>query len=137
MSDLCCARTISLIGHTRTENFLKKAESFIAERSYRESITETAIAFTIFCSHSLTIIHPYRKNPFQRFEDSEIQRWVENIEKAVLNHQSQLNLIMHGINLSDYIKFQRYTPVVHLSDAGTYQVVHGVSGEPVDPTRDI
>ena len=128
---------ISLIGHTRTENFLKKAESFIIERNYRESITEIAIAFTIFCSHSLTTIHPYKRNPFQQFEDSEIQRWAEHIEKAVLNHQSQLNLIAHGITLSDYIRFQRYTPVVHLSDAGTYEVIHGVSGEPIDPTKDI
>ena len=128
---------ISLIGHTRTENFLKKAESLIAQGRYSESIAETAIAFTIFCSNSLTTIHSYRRNPFQQFGDSKLERWAEHIEDAVLNHQDQLNFIVHGINLSDYTRFQNYTPVVHFSDAGTYAVIHGVSGEPIDPTRDI
>ena len=44
---------ISLIGHIRTENFLKKAESLITQGHYSESMAETAIAFTIFCSNSL------------------------------------------------------------------------------------
>lgn len=95
---------ISLIGHIRTENFLKKAESLIVQGRYSESIADTAISFTIFCSNSLATIHSCRKIFFQQFEDSELQKWAEHIEDAVLNHQNQLNLIVHGINLSDYIE---------------------------------
>jgi hypothetical protein len=46
---------------------------------------------------------------------------------------------MDGINLADYRKFQRYTPTVNYSDAGTFEVVYGSFGPSsaltIEPTK--
>lgn len=129
----------SLIGHRRTENFLNEAERLISERKYRESIAASAVAFAIFHAHFDKEPDRDWRDPFRRFEveDQELQRWADNIEEVIEDQQSQLNLIMDGINLPDYRRFQMYTPIVNLSDAGTFQGVYSAFGEPIEPTRDI
>jgi hypothetical protein len=57
-------------------------------------------------------------------DDSKLQRWVESIEEIVLEQQAQLNLIMNGINLANYRRFQRCVPTVQLTMAGIYHVVY-------------
>lgn len=127
----------SLIGHRRTENFLNEAERLIVEGKYEAVIRATAIAFTIFRSHYNTDRDDFWRDPFRRFKDHDLERWADNIEEAVAQQQSQLNLIMDGINLSDYRRFQRYTPVVHLTMAGTYEVLYTGHGDSADLSRDI
>ncbi len=112
----------NLIEHRRTENFVNDAEELIKNGSYRDSICSSAIAFTIFNSHYNKERESYWRAPFRRIEDAELQRWVESIEEIVLDQQAQLNLIMNGINLANYRRFQRCVPVVQLTDAGTYHV---------------
>lgn len=126
----------NLIGHKRTENFLHKAERLIAEGDYEGAIRAIAIAFTIFRAYSTTDFERFRRDPFLRFKDQDIQRWANNIEEAIAKQQSQLNVIIDGINLADYRRFQRYTPVVQLFMGGTFQVYSGF-GEPIEPTKDI
>lgn len=128
----------SLIGHRRTENFLNEAERLISEEKYRESISASAVAFTIFHSHYNKEPGIYRRDPFRRFnvKDEELQRWADNIDEVIEEQQSQLDLIMLGINLADYRRFKRYTPIVHLSMAGTFQIVHGGFGKPIEPTKE-
>ena len=121
-----------LIGHRRTENFLNEAERLTGERDYEAAIRNSAIAFTIFRSHYNTEQDIFWSDPFRRFNDDEVNRWADNIEETIARQQSQLNLIMDGINLSDYRRFQGYTPIVHLSMAGRYEVIDmGV----VDPAK--
>jgi hypothetical protein len=114
----------SIIEHRRTENFLNEAEKLIRDGNYRDSICSSAIAFTIFNSHYNTEPQIYRRDPFRRIKDTDLQRWVEGIEKLVLDQQAQLNLIMNGINLANYRRFQRCVPIVQLTMAGTYHVVY-------------
>jgi len=114
----------NLIDHRRTENFLNKAEKLIQDMNYRESICSSAIAFAIFNSHYNKEPEKYRRDPFRRVEDTDLKKWVEGIEELVLGQQAQLNLIMNGINLADYRRFQRCVPIVHLTMAGTYRVVY-------------
>lgn len=114
----------NLIEHRRTENFLNKAEKLIQDMNYRDSICSSAIAFAIFNSHHNKETDKYWRDPFRKVKDTEIKEWVESIEKLVLDQQAQLNLIMNGINLSDYRKFQRCVPIVHLTVAGTYRVTY-------------
>lgn len=114
----------NLIEHRRTENFLNKAEKLIQDRNYRDSICSSAIAFAIFNSHYNKEPENYGRDPFRRIKDTDLQRWVEGIEELVLDQQAQLNLIMNGINLANYRRFQRCVPVVQLSVAGTYSVFY-------------
>lgn len=114
----------SLIGHRRTENFLNAAEKLIKEENFKDSICSSAIGFAIFNAHFNKEPDRYWRDPFRRLDDSELQRWVESIEEIVLEQHAQLNLIMNGINLANYRRFQRCVPAVQLTMAGTYHVVY-------------
>lgn len=128
----------NLIGHTRTENFLNDAERLIGEDKYPESISASAVAFKIFRSHYKMEPGRYRRNPFLRFkaDDRELEKWAKNIDQIIENQQSQLDLIILGINLSDYRRFKRYAPIVHLTMAGTFRIVHGGFGQPIETTKE-
>lgn len=127
----------NLIGHTRTENFLNDAERLIGEGKYMESISASAVAFKIFSSHYEMEPRRYRRDPFLRFKtgDRDLERWANNVDKIIEDQQSQLDLIMLGINLADYRRFKRCTPTVHLTMAGTFEIVRGF-GRPVEPTTE-
>lgn len=129
----------NLICHRRTENFLYRAEQLIYDGDYKNSISSIAIAFAIFQSHLITGDYDYKRDPFRRLniEGSELGNWVDKIEEILADHQAKLNLIADGISLSDYRLFQRYTPNVNLSDAGTFEVVYMAFGQPVEPTQEI
>ena len=129
----------SLISHARTENFLNDAERLIGEDKYKESISASTVAFTIFLSHYKTEPSIYYRNSFMRFKtgDREFERWVRNVDKIIDDQQSQLDLIILGINLAEYRRFKRYTPVVHLTMAGTFEIVHGGYGAPVTPNKEM
>lgn len=124
----------NLIGHRRTEKFLNEAERLINKEDYEGAIRSTTIAFTIFRAHCKSYTDKFQRDTFHKFKDQGLQRWADNIEDILAQQQSQLDLIFHGINLADYRRFQRFTPTVHLSDAGTYSVINFSSGEL--PTRD-
>lgn len=128
----------SLISHRRTENFLNEAERLISDGKYHDSISASAVAFTIFRAHYDKEPDRYWRDPFRRFEveDEKLQIWADNIDEVIEDHQSQLNLIMFGINLADYRRFKRYAPIVHLSGAGTFAIHYGGFGEPIDPTKE-
>ena len=128
----------NLIGHTRTENFLNDAERFIGEGKYKDSISASTVALKIFSSHYEIEPRGYRPNPFLRFktDDRELERWAKNIDQIIQDQRSQLDLIMLGINLADYRRFKRYAPIVHLTMAGTFEIVHGGFGNPVEPTKE-
>lgn len=128
----------SLIGHRRTENFLNEAESLISKEKFRESIAASAVSFAIFHSHYNKEPERYRRDPFRKFkvEDEELQRWADNIDEVIEEQQAQLDLIMLGINLADYTRFKRYTPIVHLSMAGTLQILYGGFGKQIEPNKE-
>ena len=128
----------NLIGHIRTENFLNDAERLIGEDKYSESISASAVAFEIFRSHYKMEPSKFRKNPFRRFKiaDQELERWARNVDEIIEDQQSQLDLILLGIKLADLRRFKKYTPIVHLTMVGTFQIVHGGFGLSVKPTKE-
>jgi hypothetical protein len=87
----------NLIGYVRVENFLNKAEEYILDHKFGESINNSAIAFGIYQSRFFTNT-PMKLNSLNRYDDRELQRWAQEIEKAIIENQKQLNLIIHGIN---------------------------------------
>jgi hypothetical protein len=126
----------SLVQHRRTENFLNKAEKLIVDGSYEEAIRDVAIAFAVFRSHHNTEEREKLRGSFDRFKDRDIETWAKNVESAIAAQQEQLTIIMEGINLSDYRRFQRYLPIVNLTLAGTYQVVYTRHIERSELSRD-
>jgi len=128
----------NLIGHIRTENFLKDAERLISEDKYRESISASAVAFEIFRSHYEMVPYRYRRNLFLSFktDDHELERWTEKIGQTIEDQQYQLDLIILGINLADYRRFKRYTPNVNFTITGKFHIVYIGVGERIEPTKE-
>lgn len=128
----------NLIGHIRTENFLKDAERLISEDKYRESISASAVAFEIFRSHYKMEPDGYRWNSFLRFktDDQELERWAEKIGQIIEDQQSQLDLIILGINLADYRRFKRYTPNVYFTATGKFHINYIGFGKTIEPTKE-
>jgi len=129
----------SLIGHVRTENFLNDAERLIGENKYLESISASAAAFEIFCSHYKMKLGKYRRNRFLRLQstDPSLERWIDKIDQVIEDQQSKLDLIILGINLADYRRFKKYTPGVHLTNAGTLHISPRGFGAAVTEAKEI
>ncbi len=109
----------SLVGHRRTQNWLKKAEDALEARNYEDSITASAGALAIF-RRSLARDHTgLNLDEFRSLSTPEHKRIVEKVEKELRHLQEQIDLVFEGVNLPDYRKFRRYAPHVRLSDART------------------
>ena len=112
---------VSAIGHRRTENWLDKAEKFAAEGSYRQSLECAAKALAIYsAAMSAARLQPnnYSVRPL-RFDFgndgrqlsrslAEFAKWVSDDLKQVHTH---IDLIMKGVNIFSYRRFQALTPV--------------------------
>ncbi len=117
--DFSSVSMISLVGHTRTENWLRKAEESISDNKPKETIHAVAVAFCIF-RHFLAPEHQeFQLNQFHDYEHWDVRKLAESTENALDDLQEQLDLIMDGINLAEYRRFRSVTPVVTLSVAGT------------------
>ena len=120
---------VSAIGHRRTENWLHKAERFAGEGSYRESVMCAAKALAIY-SAAMSVgrfrpnnygMRPRRLdfgNDGRQLRRSlvEFAKWVSDDLKQVHTH---IDLIMKGVNIFSYRRFQALTPSVHLSMVNT------------------
>ncbi len=124
-----------LIEHRRIQNYLKEAEKLIGDDKYEKSIFFSAIAFEIYLWRYNKGEIGYRKDPFFKIPDIKMQRWAMNLETQVEKMQSQLNLIMGGINLANYRRFQGCVPHIQISTDG---VVMGAvsSGKRIEPTKE-
>ncbi|MDY0221496.1 MAG: hypothetical protein RBR67_10200 [Desulfobacterium sp.] len=125
----------NLIRNTRIENFLNKAEECISDNNYGESVNNSAIAFGIYQSHFLNVYNSLKLNSFNRSDDRELQRWAQDIEKIVVEHQKQLDLIIHGINQREYIRFKQIIPPIHVMDSGNYSIINKLSNTSIESTR--
>ena len=107
-----------LIEHKRTENYIKKAEQFIDNKDYENAIFQTAMAFEIFYKHhteytkDFSSFHKYNYLNFNDHNENheKIEDWGKKIEEKIIDQQSQLNIIINGINLADYRKYRSYIP---------------------------
>ena len=129
----------NLIRHQRTENHINKAKQLLDDGKFSESIAESAVALKIFRVHFNKEADRYRSDSFLHFKcnDDKLDDWARNVDNAIEEIHSQLNLITLGINVADYRKFIRYTPQIQYSMAGTYHIVYYSFGKPVEPTKDI
>lgn len=124
---------ISLVEHTRTENWLRKAEQAIIDRNAREAIQAAAIAFRVFRRFLSPEYRDFQLDPFQRYENPDVIELSRSTAEVLDVLQEQLNLIMDGVDLAEFRRFQSIVPVVDLSEAGTVHM-HWPSGPHVEPT---
>jgi hypothetical protein len=114
---------IDLIEHCRARNHLRAAERFIQSGDYRESIQSSAIAFHLYRSYSSIFRERNPRKRLPRNIERKLYEFLEDIEDSINQQQDQISLIMDGVNLGDYRKFLREIPIVHMSDAKTFEVV--------------
>ena len=125
---------INLIEQDQTEKYLHKAEKFIDENKYQDAVDATAIALEIYIIEKLPIFRPIRVR-FDVFNDINFKRWAEQIEDEIHYNKRHITLLEHGVNLSDYKRFHRFTPIARVTVGGeprTVQVSH-----PIEATNDI
>ena len=137
---------VSAIGHRRTENWLHKAERFAGEGSYRESVMCTSKALAIYsAAMSVGRFRPnnYGMRPRRldfgndgrqlRRSLTEFARWVSDDLEQIHTH---IDLIMKGVNLCSYRRFQVLAPIVLLSEAKTIISVTWGPGSPANSSNE-
>lgn len=113
----------SLAGHRRTENWLAKAETALESGEYDEAVRASTVAFEIYRHHlKRDPDYFFALHGIDRLVDSELQELIDEIKKKLLEHQSQLDFIMDGINLAEYRRFLRYAPHVMMTGANTLYI---------------
>lgn len=120
-----------LIQKCRVKNHLKEAERELEAENYKACIAKTAIAFPLIFRRVLSHDkHPYI--PRVEVKDYKVTKSlgtlpkiVETLTSIVEDHEEELNILMHGINLAEYQRFNVHTPNVLISDAGNViQIVY-------------
>lgn len=110
----------SLVGHLRSENWLRKAEEFLATGDYARAVDAAAIALAIFQGHLDTPVEPVRLDRFGRYRHGEFRDLIEAVENEFHNAHSTLDLMLTGVNLAQFRLFRKFAPRVDFSRAGTF-----------------
>lgn len=116
--DFASISLASLIGHMRTENWLKKADQAVSDNEAKQAIESAAKAFAIF----RRFINPDRPSteldPSYKYESWEVRDLSNHVADVIDDLKEQLDLIMDGIDLSEYRMFRHLAPVVTLAVVG-------------------
>lgn len=107
---------VHLIGHRRTENYLRKAEQHITNQQYKEAIEATSISFAIFQSFI------ERKRERERFDFGipieEFKIVEKKIKQKFEQQQKDIDILMYGISLAEYKRFKAFAIKVSFALAG-------------------
>lgn len=127
----------TLIRHQRTSNWLMKAERFLQDEKYTDSIECSAKAFELYWNHfyeqNNRRNNSYLTNNIRKLANirsvSEVNDTIKGLVQVVEDSEKQfkllhdeLNIIAHGIILHEYRKFKYYSPEISISGAQTFHV---------------
>jgi len=123
----------SLVRHTRTGNWLRKAEQLLSVDNFEDSIEASAISFAVF-QHTQQARHDWHSlESALRASESRgrsdhhlhpgVYRLAEEVEKKVAKLHEQLDLVSRGIDYDQFRRFTDLTPNVSLSAAGILWIV--------------
>lgn len=118
----------SLVRHTRTRNWLLKAEQFLLIDNFADSIEASAVAFAVF-QHAQrpryegqSLESVLRASESRRRSDHQIHpgvyRLAEEMEKKIAKLREQSDLVSRGVDYDQFRRFTDLTPDVSLSTAG-------------------
>ena len=123
-----------LVGHCRTQNWLRRAELFVSEEKYREALTCAANAAAVYLHYRCNLPMGFEQElyaiptggaplhlprGFSVFDDDGPDEFRERVKESLNRLQTHLILIARGIDIADYRKFQAITPHVTISGEGT------------------
>jgi hypothetical protein len=110
---------VSLIGHQRTENWMRQAEAAMDGGAWADAIEASAIAFTLYRSHSLNDLETRAMRELSfRSRDRDLSQLTDQINSEFKNVHEFIDLLTAGVNLADYRRFSRLIPKVFVSDSG-------------------
>jgi len=101
---------INLVKKQRVKNYLEIAKKNIRSNDFKESIIASAKAFHLLFVNirdmELDIDHNLISDDFDK------QQLIENIKKKLDEHEIEINILKHRINLSEYHLFKNITPII-------------------------
>jgi len=117
---------VSLVKHRRSENFLYQAENDIINGDYVDSQINATIAFEVFRRYCKKIYdensHYRFDSDFQHFNEDNVKAFAKGVEDTFTYHERLLSLLSNGVSILDYKKFERFTPKVNITMAGTFNL---------------
>jgi hypothetical protein len=121
----------NLIQKCRVRNYLKEAEKELAAKNYEASIKNVAIAFPLIFRRILSYDKPSHipRIEIKKYDVARslgnLPKIVETLTTMVNEHEEELHILMHRVNLAEYRRFKVYTPHVSISDSGSVvQIVY-------------
>jgi hypothetical protein len=117
----------TLIAHRRTENWILRGEEAIEAGQWDAAIAAVATALAIYRSH----LGHHESHRRLAISDSRLR---EQLEGELNSIQAQLSLLMDGVHLPAYRRFDALAPYVSLTAAGT--VHQGGASDRPPRTRD-
>ena len=132
--DFASLSLADFIGHRRTQNWLKKAESAFESELYGDAVAHAAKAMTIYMAHStrndaaieLRSVVEYRRRKVDDFES-----WVEASLPLL---QARFDLFTRGVDVAAFDRFMMLTPYTAISHYGSIEQ-HPIPNRP-SPSRD-
>ena len=110
------------IGHTRTQNWLRKAESAFAAEHYGESVAHAAKAMTIYMAHCMRNDAVIELRPVVQYRRgmkvTDFKSWVE---EALPLLQARFDLLTRGVDVADFDRFMMLTPYTALGYYGSIE----------------
>ena len=115
---------ISQIDHTRTRNWLRKAENLRHSGDYRESLSCASKAMTVYLSYSARWARTWREDVFHFYPYGidagsnleDLAEWTKGLIEPIVEH---LDLIIQGVDIALYRRFLSLVPRSVLTLANT------------------
>lgn len=118
-----------MVEKRRVKNYLKRAEKELDAGNYEQCIYATAIAF------QLIFLMPLKyKSSLDRIDslriDYKVGRELGNLPKIIKaisanieRHEQEINILIYGINLAEYKRFQFITPHINVFTGGSFEII--------------
>ena len=144
--DFASVSLASVLGHQRTRNWLRRAEESLDAGDFIQAISASAIGFAVFRYHLGSTIERTRLDRFGRISryrrvgygesgNAGLADLVESVEEELDDIRSQIDLMLTGVDLSQYRTFLRFAPRVSINRAGIVHV-YETHHRAVEPSRE-
>lgn len=118
-----------MVEKKRVKNYLKKAEKELDAGNYEQCIHAAAIAFQVIFLMPLKY-----KSSIDRIDslkiDYKIGKELGNLPKIlkaisanIERHEQEIDILIYGINLAEYKRFQFITPHINVFTGGSFEIV--------------
>lgn len=110
----------SIIGHRRTENWIREAENMLENSDCQGAVDAAAVALAVFRRHLNRLVETVNLDPFGRYRGTDLGNMLSPIEEELDDIRSLLDMVLTGVNLSQFRLFLAFAPKVSFSVVGTF-----------------